>query len=400
MLRVALTQARPGMVLALPIYHPQARQLNLLKVGYALEAINIRRLESLGLTSVWVRYPQLDFLSRYVSPQVAKSQAKLIDQISSGLQSAQPDAIAKLPYDRYCKVIGELVSDLMNNPAAAIFLEDLIGSGDALTRHSPNVAYLSILMGLKLETYLIRQRPHIDPVRATAISNLGVGAMLLDIGVTQLDPAVRQRYLETGDESDPSWQDHPRLGYELVHGQIEPSAAAVVLHHHQRTDGSGYAGRDVPILNGGRIHVFARIAGVAEQFTRFRNPPNLPPQPTVWALQTFLHDPLIRKFDLHVLQALIRVVPPYPPGTILRLNDGRWAVAVDHHPAYPCRPTVQIIEDPRRFSADCVLPDQAPMINLSEHGPSLYVAECDGRDVGDFNFTLPDRLRIFLSRAA
>ncbi|MFW6336580.1 MAG: HD-GYP domain-containing protein, partial [Phycisphaeraceae bacterium] len=270
------------------------------------------------------------------------------------------------------------------HPSAAVFLGDIADAEDDLMRHCSSVTYLALLLGMKLEGYIVRERKHIDPARAKDLANLGVGAMLHDIGVLLLPPAVRERHRESGDDHDPQWREHPTLGFQHVRGRIEPSAATVVLNHHQRADGSGYAGKTMPVLADKAMHVYARIAAVADHFDALRRPVGVPPQPTVWALSAMLSDTERDKFDPAVLRALIESVPAYPPGTIVRLSDGQHAVAIDHNPIHPCRPTVQIIPDPNELD-----PNDLPFgdrIDLSELNAGLYVAEAEGHDVSELNF--------------
>jgi HD-GYP domain-containing protein (c-di-GMP phosphodiesterase class II) len=282
---------------------------------------------------------------------------------------------------------------LIHNPQAALFLDGLVESGDdELMAHSSAVTYLSLLMGLKLAGYLVRQRRRMDAARATGVTSLGLGAMLHDIGVPLLDEDVRQRYMASGDEYDEQYRQHVALGYELVQGNIEPSAATVVLNHHQRCNATDYSGAGRPVLEGQRIHVFARIAGLADAFDRLRRPVNAPPRPTVYALATLLAQDVLVGFDPQVVRALLAVVPPYPPGSMVQLSDGRWAVPISHRVDDPCRPSVQIIPDPATLGGDDVPLDE--QVDLTQHSPdALYVTHSDGQDVDSMNFTVPDLQR-------
>lgn len=401
MLRVELSSAAPGMTLALPVRHPKAPQQTLLKVGYSLEADSIKRLTSMGVRSVWIRYPGLELLDKYVDPKVVAAQSELLGDVADGFEKAGRQAAAKLNFDQYARSIGKLVSSLVNNPQAAIFLGALEGEGGCLMRHSSTVAFLSVLMGLKLEGYLVQQRRHIDPARAKECTNLGVGAIVHDIGMLQLDPEVRKRYEETGDDSDPAFRKHTTLGYQLVRGNIDPTAATIVVNHHQRYDGSGYGGEQVAVLEGERIHVFSRIVALADYFDDMQNPvTGGGPLPTVKVLRHLLEKEVSARFDPRVLQTLFAVVPAYPPGSILTLNDERRATAVDNNPIEPCRPTIQIIDmyraaDERR---------EPETLDLTQHRNVTIVA-CDGVDVRDDNFDLPatmrtDQLAAWWSRAS
>lgn len=404
MLKVFVEKARPGMKLALPVCHPRLAKQVLLRVGYALDEISIGRLHELGVAHVWVRYPALDYVQRYIDSEVMERQGQLVGQITQTFENCQNEAVARLPYDLYRRTLGQLIRDLVGQPRAAVFMGDLMlgrltgtrakkedGEADPrqqdLMRHSSTVTYLCMLMGLKLAGYLVRQRKRVDPVRAQEISNLGLGAMLHDIGVTRLPDAVRDHYEATGDDADPVWRTHPLVGFELVRQHIEPTASTCVLHHHQRYDGNGYSGDPNLVLHGDRIHVFARIIGLAEQFDRLRFPTNAPPRPVVEALGQLIHPSNKPMFDPEVMRALFAVAPPYPPGSIVRLSDDRHAVVLDHRIMDPCRPRVQIIPDPQELHEDDQ--PQSEPIDLSTEHWHLHVVECDHQDVAALNFDPP-----------
>ena len=384
MLKVDLRRAKKGMKLALPVNNPRIPARNLLRVGYELDESIIRKIEDMGIHWVWVKYPSLDFLQKYLDRDAVTVRQQVVCAITDTFEQMQQKASAKLAYDTYTASIGELVEQLISHPQTALFLGDLSDASDELMRHSATVTYIAVLLGLKLETYMVRERKHVQPGRAKEVTNLGLGAMLHDIGITMLDDGVRRSFEETGDDSDPAYREHPALGFQEVRGKIEPSAATVVLNHHQRFDGSGYAGGEFPVLNDKRVHVFARIAAVADQFDRLHNPTGMPPQPTAWVLSAMLSEPMASKFDPQVLRALLEVVPPYPPGSIVRLSDDRYAVCIDHHPENPCRPTVQIIDDPDSLDVENDTPGET--INLAEQSAALFVADSDGQDVSHLNF--------------
>src|SRR6185295_8212451 len=104
---------------------------------------------------------------------------------------------------------------------ASVFVTELVGGDRPFVRHAGNVCVLSILMGLKLEFYLIRERVKLSPSAARDISGLGVGAMFHDIGMTRLDAQTLARWNETQDETDPVWQQHASIGFDLVKKDID-----------------------------------------------------------------------------------------------------------------------------------------------------------------------------------
>lgn len=378
------------MTLALPVMNPRLPGHEMLHIGYELTPAVIEKLDEMQVRTLWVDYPSLSFLSKYVDPEALAVRATIVMQMQDTFETLQQTSAAKLNYNAYTETITNLVDSVTSNPEAALFIGDLCEqeSGDELMRSGSSVTYLCVLLGLKLEGYLIKQRKHVtDPARARQVVPLGVGAMLHDIGVTQLPKEVVDRYRETHDDTDPAWREHASLGFRAVRGRIEPAAATVVLHHHQQFDGHGYAGKDFPVQEGAGIHIFARIASVADVFTRLSNPAGGEKMPQVWALAAMLSDKLRTRFDPNVLRALVEVVPPYPPGSRVALSDGSEAVVIDHHIADPCNPTVQ-----RLPNNELPAPGQplGETINLREI-ETLNIVACDGQRTEPYNFG-PERI--------
>ncbi len=387
MLRVDLQRARPGMVLALPIPNPQVPSRTLLKAGYPLEAPMIEKLQNLGIRFVWVRCPALAFLEKFVDREGAEARSEVVTQIAETFEALQEHASAKLPYDTYTSSIESLVQSLVTNPSSAVFLGDLIDGPSGLMRHSSAVTYLTLLMGLKLEGYLVRERRHVNPMRAKEVVSLGIGAMLHDIGLVMMDEELKEQFEQTGDDADPRFREHCSIGYQTVRGHIDPSAATVVLHHHQRFDGKGFTGPGFPALEGRRIHVFSRVVALADAVDRMRSPRKLPPQSTAFVLHHLVGPKLSAQFDPAVLHALLEVMPPFAPGAIVKLSDGRHAVVIDHLPDTPCRPLIQIINDAENLDPENL--QLGETIELAKVD-GLNIDECEGQDVRDYQFARPD----------
>ncbi|MEM6749558.1 MAG: HD domain-containing phosphohydrolase [Planctomycetota bacterium] len=386
MLRVDLRNAKPGMTLALPVPNPKAPNQVLLRVGYSLTDSILTKLEELETRCVWVDYPALDYLREYIDPAQQAAKGEVLSQITSVFAECQESSTAKLDYDQYTQSIGGLIDNILANPKTALFMNNLTGEQgeDDLMRHSAAVTHLSLLIGLRLEGYLVRQRKRVAPERAKEVTSLGVGAMLHDLGLSLLPPAVRNHYLETGDESDPSYREHTALGFRTVRGQIEPSAATILLNHHQRYDGTGFAGKNLPVLEGESIHIFARIVGAAAHFERMKHPPGLDERPAVFVLGAMLSEPTVQQFDPQVLRALVEVTPPFPPGTVVRLSDDRWAATIDHDAAEPCRPKLQALPPPDQIDPND--PELGEVIDLRQEPATLRIVEADGQPVEEFLF--------------
>ncbi len=364
MLRLPIDQALPGMVLALPVLHPGKPDHTLLKPGAAIDLPAINRMREMRVRRIWIRYPPTDFLLEYASPKIIAEHGEMACRLSECFDTVATQAHAELEFGQYVDAVRSFAQAILDEPNAAVFLGDVLDHSSPIVAHSTNVCYLSLLMALKLDGYLISERPWAGPKRAQNVESLGVGAMLHDVGVLRLADEVVEQFERTQDETDARWQRHCALGFEQVRGKVSPTAASAVLHHHQRMDGSGFPKRPRAMgppraLEGNEIHIFARIIAMADVFDRVRNPPcsvrhgsvaHCPPKaPTVRALRHALEMTRMGKLDPVVLKALIAVVPAFAPGSVVELSNGESGVVTGWDPLNPCRPTVHIVPDPKDY---------------------------------------------------
>ncbi|MFG0291662.1 MAG: HD-GYP domain-containing protein [Phycisphaerales bacterium JB065] len=390
MLRVPLIQARPGMQLATPVLHPDRPDTMLLRAGFTLDERSIERLRSMFLPEIWIEYPDLRFIEKFISPKIAQQRGATQKMLTELFDRLSSNANAKLDYATYRNTIRDFVQSLIDEPDAALYIQAMSEGNRPLLRHSADVTFLSLLMGLKLDAYLIAQRKRLAAHRAKEVVALGVGAMLHDIGMLEIEEKAIQHFYKTNDESDPEFRRHVELAYDHINGELDAPAAAAILHHHQHFDGTGFPAREdgngeIRGLVGEEIHIFARILTAADLFDRLRYPnPEGGPIPTVAALNALRQEPFRDWIDPIVFKALLSVVPAYAPGTVVMLSNGERGAVVDWDPSDPCRPSVQQIASLEEISSGSGTSTGVKYV-LTERR-DLTIVEADGRDVSEHNF--------------
>jgi HD-GYP domain-containing protein (c-di-GMP phosphodiesterase class II) len=209
------------------------------------------------------------------------------------------------------------------------------------------VAHLSLVIGLRSQEYLIQSRNRLAPKHASDVVNLGLAGMLHDIGKAKLPAAFRTcTAVNPPAEADRlAWEAHSQLGYEMIKGGLEPSASATVLHHHQHFDGTGFpalATRDGSSIRpaGESIHVFARILQLADLFDHLTTAKSGVRRTNV-EIFNLLRSRYGNWLDPRLLADLPKIIPPFPPGSKVRLSDGRDAVVTAPNPDDPYHPTVK-----------------------------------------------------------
>jgi putative two-component system response regulator len=87
------------------------------------------------------------------------------------------------------------------------------------------------------------------------------GALLHDIGKIGIPDNLLKKYDGFSDNEQNAISKHPAIGYRILSSiKFLEGAARIVLHHHERYDGSGYPQR----LRGEEIDIGARILAIAE----------------------------------------------------------------------------------------------------------------------------------------
>ena len=93
----------------------------------------------------------------------------------------------------------------------------------------------------------------------SAIDSIELAALTHDVGLIGLD----EIHFDSLEEADVArLRDHPSIGAEMMRELPNRAVSQIVLHHHERFDGTGYPKG----LRGRRIPMGARIVGVAEVF--------------------------------------------------------------------------------------------------------------------------------------
>ena len=357
MLIVPLVDARPGMKLAVTVTHPDHPEQELLKVGFDLQQEVIDRMRGLGVENIYVEYPDLADLDKHMAGYLSPARQEIYSHVRDTITSIQKSAKPTVSFTDYYAATRELIATLMRQGTHAVYLDHMSGKlGGNAVEHATAVSHLSLMLGLRLEPYLIQQRSRLEPRHARDVINLGVAGMLHDIGLAQLPDEVR-KCSRIAPPEDPvlyaEWQTHSQRGFDLIRNGVEPTAAAAVLHHHRHFDGTGFAEQPErkgdPLRNSGqRIHIFARILAVADLYDRLAVGEGGRRRQNIEILH-LMRTKYTEWIDPEVMRIVPSVIPPFPPGMAVTLSDGGRAVTVGIRPDNPYRPMVKRLVDPAEF---------------------------------------------------
>lgn len=120
--------------------------------------------------------------------------------------------------------------------------------------HSVNVGVLGISIAKRIFQKSSGHNMH----------ELGAAFFLHDLGKVHVDAAIINKPAVLTDEEMNQMRKHPEYGYDILvkTRQLTEECRIIVLHHHERHDGSGYPSG----LKGEDIHLYGRICSLADVY--------------------------------------------------------------------------------------------------------------------------------------
>jgi putative nucleotidyltransferase with HDIG domain len=216
---------------------------------------------------------------------------------------------------------------------------------DRATAHALNVAVISMLMG---RVFAFNEHEMLD---------VGVGALLHDVGKLDLPEGVRQPDTQAAPADQALYREHVARGVALGKRMgLNPAALLVIGQHHEMADGTGFPSK----LNVDRMSAAARIVALANRYDNLCDPAIPAHALTPHEALSLIFAQTRSKFDASMLNAFIRMMGVYPPGSVVQLTDDRFALVTNVNSTRPLKPRV-LVFDPQ------VAADEALHINLEHH---------------------------------
>lgn len=258
---------------------------------------------------------------------VYKTMTTLMDQPQVKRRTSLPDFGSA-----FQKVFREIITDLCGRRDVLVNLSNLHVMDGYFFHHAVNVAVLAGVVGLA-KGYNQQQ-----------LMELGIGALLFDIGMTQIPKELWSRKTELNAEEYKRLQHHTEDGFNILRSQhnISVVSAHCALQHHERYDGTGYPRQ----LADKHIHEYARIVAIADVYDALISPRPFRKSYTPSDATEFLFASGNSYFDLDLLKMFLQHVAIYPIASTVQLNTGYVGVVSNVNPLAVNRPTIRILQEP------------------------------------------------------
>jgi len=178
----------------------------------------------------------------------------------------------------------------------------------------------------------------------TMLRELGLAALMHDIGKVRTPTEILNKPEKLTDDEFKIMRMHVVDGAEILRRTPEmPNIAPVIaFEHHLRIDGTGYP-FGVRRLG---LNIGTQLCSIADVYDAMRS------QRTYQ--QAFPSDRILEvmkrndghQFDQNLVRRFTQLLGIYPPGNLVRLDDGAMAVVMAVHAPDPFKPRVKVIATP------------------------------------------------------
>jgi HD-GYP domain-containing protein (c-di-GMP phosphodiesterase class II) len=335
MRKVQLALAKPGDRVARSIFQENGNVL--LGAGVELSERYIDRLRILGIDFLYIE----DGLSSDIEPEETirdETRTKAVNEIYKTMNSFKDEVVTRgrtIAPDmgrNFRAIFGNIMQDLATRPNMLVNLTSIHSMDAYLFQHSFNVAVLSGIMGIA------------KGFNRNQLEELGIGALLFDIGMTKLPAELLAKTGRYTPEEHELLRSHPKLGFDILrkYHDISIVSAHCALQHHERFNGSGYPRN----LKRDEIHIYAQIVGLADTYDALVSPrPHRKRYTTSEAIE-FLFASGGTYFDLDLIKLFCSHISVYPVATTLELNTGQIVVVTHNSQLAVHRPRVRVITEP------------------------------------------------------
>jgi HD-GYP domain-containing protein (c-di-GMP phosphodiesterase class II) len=315
-------------ILAFNLYDGLGRTL--LQKGARLRASYIDRLKSQGVDSVYIE----DKLSEgIIVEEFAVLEMKQQSKLIMNKEFTSFCKTKKINVAQMYKVVDLILNDILgSNKDFLLNIKDLRLKDDKLLSHSLSVAIMSALLCKSYDLNYEKTR------------NVVVGCLLHDLGKLLIPgELLKKDSRKMNDDERAEYLLYPKIGYELLQGDIEisPTSRVIVLTHRERNDGSGPNG-----LTSTQINKESKICALCDTFDELIHGGGSDNSllNTSEAIE-YVSSLSNIYFDKEMVQKLLNHIPSFQNGSIVLLNNGLVGIVVRNNKDFILRPVVRIFYD-------------------------------------------------------
>ena len=227
-------------------------------------------------------------------------------------------------------VTQKMVSSVVRNPDAMLWLSRTRHHDNYTYRHSLNTAVWALVCGRQLG------------LNEGLLNHLGLGCLLSQVGKLDLPARILANEGKLDSEDFSVYRTYVERGVaKLADSGLSRAVLSVVQGHRERHNGSGFPEG----VRGDRIPLLAKVAGLSEYFETLISPRYSADAMTPARAVTLLYEMRNIEFQEDLVEQFIQAIGIYPTGSLVELNDGQRGIVVSHAPERRLWPKVMVMTD-------------------------------------------------------
>ncbi|KGN02510.1 HD family phosphohydrolase [Clostridium novyi A str. 4570] len=300
----------------------------LLKTGVKIENFMIPKLKRYGVFMVYIKDNRFSDVIEEdnVLTELKQTTLEIMPNLFNELLEGDTRVLSKSMYK-----MDNLIEQIINQNSINISLYEVKTYDNYTYIHCVDTGIMSVYLGacLNLDTSKIKE--------------LGISAMLHDIGKIKVPNEIINKHGTLTDEEFDEIKKHPIYGRDILTrtNLFSEDIIRGVAEHHERIDGKGYPYG----LKGEEISTYGKIITVSDVFTavsanrsyREKFDPN--------EAYEFILAGMGTKFDKEVINKFKENFAIYPLGCGVKLSNGVQGYVIKQNKNFPDRPIIRVVYD-------------------------------------------------------
>jgi len=242
-------------------------------------------------------------------------------ELKQDLTNINDDKVAEIK-----SVSNEIVSSLLVNPDALLWLTKVKADNGRVYEHTVRTSIWATLMGRSMG------------LRRSSLNALNQAILLSGIGKAELNINVWRKYDSAKMQPEYAMWSSITIGKLAKCKTIDPQVLTIIANMTERYDGSGYPTQK----SAKKIPYLSQIAGLVESFDLILQPMLYGKKITFGKALSKLYCLADTLFDGALVEEFIQATGLYPAGTQVLLSNGYYGVVVEQSKSRRIRATVAL----------------------------------------------------------
>ena len=255
------------------------------------------------------------------------------DKTTSYINQALEDARLGVSIDtqQAKQLVGDLTNQVLGSSHALVWLTFLKSRDEYTANHCVNVCVLAISFGRCLG--LDKQQ----------LNLVGLGGLLHDLGKMKTPDEILNKPSKLTPEEFDVMKQHPELGFKLLKEERDLSMDVldVVLHHHERKNGSGYP----DALPEHKIPLLTQIVSVVDVYDAVTSDRCYHDGISPYNALNKIYKWAETDYNIELVESFIKCLGIYPIGSLVELDNGLVGVVISASKSARLRPMIMLVLD-------------------------------------------------------